>query len=255
MANKETSNFKAALNELLSGKITTEEPKKPPLFKEEEQPTPVPDTSEAQEKLMQAIENAQFNMEDETVVDSESQDLYKELEAEVVEMVQPAKEPVEAPREYEPIPQVSVVNMQHTMENLSTGSETVIAHDVVIEGNIKSSSKLRIVGEVTGDVKSTADVIIEGKVGGSIQGNNIFLSECEVNNNINASNEVNISERSMVNGDIKAGAVTSNGVVNGNLDAQSITLNGASRTVGDVKCKLIKIGEGAGLKGKLETID
>ncbi|MEG0091148.1 MAG: polymer-forming cytoskeletal protein, partial [Oscillospiraceae bacterium] len=91
--------------------------------------------------------------------------------------------------------------------------------------------------------------------GGTIQGSNIFLCECEVNSSISATSEVTISERSMVNGDIKAGSVTSNGVVNGNLDAQNITLNGASRTVGDVKCKLIKIGEGAGLKGKLETID
>ncbi|MEG0091149.1 MAG: polymer-forming cytoskeletal protein, partial [Oscillospiraceae bacterium] len=164
MANKETNNFKAALNELLSGKTTTEETKKPPLFKEDEMPTPVPDTSAAEEKLRQAIEAAQNNVEEkieEPALEApvETSPLYNEAASDISKPTAPT------PSEYEPVPQVSVVNMQQTVEHMASSNETVIAHDVIIEGNIKSSSKLRIVGEVTGDVKSTADVVIEGKVG------------------------------------------------------------------------------------------
>lgn len=258
MANKETNNFKAALNELLSGKITTEE-NKPPLFKEEV-PKPYETIEETLERAQEVLNTKGYNMgEDKALgedeVSGEEEILNIEEKDDELVLDQIDKEVVNIQPEYRAAPQVSVASMQQVVELKVVDHETVIAHDVIIEGNIRSSSRLRIVGEVTGDVKSTADVVIEGKVGGAIQGNNIFLSECEVNNSITASNEVTISERSMINGDVKAGAVTSNGVINGNLDAQSVTLNSASRTVGDVKCKLIKIGEGAGLKGALETID
>lgn len=260
MANKETNNFKAALNELLSGKIATED-KKPPLFKEptfeaelkneideilsipvSQQPAPAAPSFEPLAEIEYeeiAVETIAAPIDD--IVDNrEYPSIYASTTPEIAKPV------------YEPVSQVSVIAMEQAV---SVNQETVIAKDVVIEGNIRSNSKLKIVGEVTGDVKATADVVIEGKVGGSIQGTNVFLCECEVNNSVSASNEVTITERSMVNGDIKAGSIVSNGVVNGNIDAQNVTLNSASRTIGDVKCKLIKIGEGAGLKGKLETVE
>lgn len=258
MANKEANNFKAALNELLSGKTTTEE-KKPPLFREDtfEQDIKkdiIEPLDEEIEELTETVAAIYGNIEQtkpyiEDELDAKDEGDEDDEDDDKKEIGEPIIE------NYNTMPQVSVVAMERAVEEKAVSNETTIAHDVIIEGNIKSSSKLRIVGEVTGDVKSTADVVIEGKVGGSIQGCNIFLSECEVNNSITATNEVTISERSMVNGDVKAGAVVSNGVVNGNLDAHNVTLNGASRTVGNVKCKLIKIGEGAGLKGNLETID
>ena len=135
MANKETNNFKQALNELLAGKLTTDEPA-----------TPAADT-------------------------------YIEPAAEVTE--KPA-----ANDTYQKAIDV-VAEIEKTLDH----EETVITKGVIIEGNIRTTSKLTIMGEVTGNVISSADLVIKGKVGGSIEANNITLSQCEVKDTVTAQNE------------------------------------------------------------------
>ncbi|MBE6877872.1 MAG: polymer-forming cytoskeletal protein [Ruminococcaceae bacterium] len=197
MANRETNNFKQALNELLAGKITTDEPE-------------VSATNKASDE---AAKN----------------------------------EAAEAVREIEN-------NIFREMDSALNSEDTVIGKSVVIEGNVRTTSRLVINGEVTGSVISTADLVITGKVGGAIQGNNITLSQCEINDTVTASNEVLISPQSVINGDIKSGSLTSEGAINGNVNANTVTLLGTSKTVGDISCKTIRINEGASLKGKLETV-
>ena len=197
MANKETNNFKQALNELLAGKLTTDEEPK-----------------------------------------------YTETAATVTE------EPKTDSDTYQKAIDV-VAEIEKTLDH----EETVITKGVVIEGNIRTTSKLTIMGEVTGNVISSADLVIKGKVGGAIEGNSITLSQCEVKDTVTAQSEVNISAQSVVNGDIKAGSVISNGTVSGNISANRVVLHEESKTVGDVSCKTIRISEGAALKGKLETLD
>ena len=198
MANKETNNFKQALNELLAGKITTDEPT-------HDYTTPVEETK---------------------------------------------SEPVKTDSTYQ-----TAIDVVAEIEKTLDQEETVITKGVIIEGNIRTTSKLTIMGEVTGNVTSTADLVIKGKVGGSIEGNNVMLSQCEVKDTVTAQNEISISSMSVVNGDIKSGSVVSNGTVYGNINASKVVLSEESKTIGDVVCKTIRISEGASLKGKLETVD
>ena len=198
MANKETNNFKQALNELLAGKITTDEPTY-------DYTAPVEETK---------------------------------------------SEPVKTDSTYQ-----TAIDVVAEIEKTLDQEETVITKGVIIEGNIRTTSKLTIMGEVTGNVTSTADLVIKGKVGGSIEGNNVMLSQCEVKDTVTAQNEISISSMSVVNGDIKSGSVVSNGTVYGNINANKVVLSEESKTIGDVVCKTIRISEGASLKGKLETVD
>jgi len=206
MANKETSNFKQALNELLAGKITTDEPAAAPKaepVKEETKP----------------VTSSVFKEES-------AEEIVNQIQSDIFSETAPA----------------------------DNGEETVISKSVVIEGNVRTTSKLTIRGEVTGNVISTADLVITGKVGGSIQGSKIKLSQCEINDTVTATSEIVISPNSVINGDVKAGTIVSEGTINGNIDADSVTLANSSKTVGDITCKTIRINEGASLKGKLETI-
>ena len=212
MANKETSNFKQALNELLAGKITTDEP--------------APKAAPAAEPVKTEPAKAPV-----------SSSIFKEEEsaADIVNQIQSNIFSEPATPAYE-------------------GEETVISKNVVIEGNVRTTSKLTIKGEVTGNVISTADLVITGKVGGSIQGSRIRLSQCEINDTVTATSEIVISPNSVINGDVKGGTVISEGTINGNVNADGVTLASSSKTVGDISCKTIRISEGASLKGKLETI-
>lgn len=202
MANRETNNYKQALNELLAGKIATDEPET------------------AANNAVKAETAA------ETAAKNEAAEAVKEIEN----------------------------NLFKEMDCALSSEDTVIGKSVVIEGNVRTTAKLVINGEVTGSVISTADLVITGKVGGAIQGNNITLNQCEINDTVTASNEVVISPQSVINGDIKSGSLTSEGSINGNVNANTVTLLGTSRTVGDISCKTIRINEGASLKGKLETV-
>ena len=212
MANRETNNFKQALNELLAGKITT-------------------DDNEAKVKA----EPAKTETAKAEPAKPVSSSIFKEESAEdIVNQIQS-----------------DIFNEPATT---ATSEETIISKSVVIEGNVRTTSKLTINGEVTGNVISTADLVITGKVGGSIQGSKIRLSQCEINDTVTATSEIIISPNSVINGDVKAGTVISEGCINGNVDADSVTLANSSKTVGDITCKTIRINEGASLKGKLETI-
>ncbi len=133
-------------------------------------------------------------------------------------------------------------------------TETVIGAAVVIEGNVRTTARLVVAGEITGNIVSTADLVITGKVGGSIQGDNIELQDSEIKDTVNALSRIKISEKSVVNGDIKAGSVVNEGTVNGNITAKTVTLAATSKTTGDISCSSIRINEGASLKGKLETV-
>ena len=215
MANKETSNFKQALNELLAGKITTDEPAAAPVKTE-----PAKAEAPKAEPVKPAVTSGIFKEES-------AADIVNQIQSDIF------SEPV---------------------TTADAGEETVISKSVVIEGNVRTTSKLTINGEVTGNVISTADLVITGKVGGSIQGSRIRLSQCEINDTVTATSEIVISPNSVINGDVKAGTIVSEGAINGNIDADSVTLANSSKTVGDITCKTIRINEGASLKGKLETI-
>ena len=213
MANRETNNFKQALNELLAGKITTEE-NEAKANKEPEK------TETVKAEPVKPVSSSIFK---------------EESAADIVSQIQS-----------------DIFNEPAT--TASSTEETIISKSVVIEGNVRTTSKLTINGEVTGNVISTADLVITGKVGGSIQGSRIRLSQCEINDTVTATSEIVISPNSVINGDVKAGTVISEGSINGNVDADSVTLANSSKTVGDITCKTIRINEGASLKGKLETI-
>ena len=144
-------------------------------------------------------------------------------------------------------------DMQHNLRSVNPYQETIIAGDVIIEGNISSSSKLRVLGKVTGNISSTSDVVIEGVVDGEINGNNIYLIDCVANNNIIAENDVSVTEKTQINGDVTSVQLSNGGKIIGNIKADSVSLFSKSTTLGDVLCKTIKIGEGASLKGRIET--
>ena len=180
MANKETNNFKTAINELLNGKFTSD-----------------------------------------------------------------AAEPEESTRADD--------FAARAVSTAASYEETLISQDVVIEGNTKSKSKLKIIGEVVGKFSCSNDIIIAGKVGGEIEGKDIILADCSVNNNIISSSRVKISEKSKVKGDITAQTFINNGVVTGNVKADSVTLSKTSSTVGDITCNHIVIEAGAVLKGSIDN--
>jgi len=131
--------------------------------------------------------------------------------------------------------------------------ESVIAEDMTIEGNITSSSKIRISGTVKGNVTSKNDIFISGKVQGDITGDNVSLTNSSVQGNIKASNKVSLIEKSNLDGDVKSVDLICHGKIQGNITADNLVEIASSGSVtGDISSKSIKIDENASIRGVLD---
>jgi len=147
----------------------------------------------------------------------------------------------------------SVDSTTYVIDNFDADEESLIAKDMIISGNISSSSKIRILGEVRGNVSSKNDVIISGKVEGDISGNNISFQNSTVKGNIDAVKTISLNENSHLIGNIKSSELLCNGKVEGNINSKKlIELTSTANVLGDMVSQSIIIHENAVLKGMLD---
>ena len=91
----------------------------------------------------------------------------------------------------------------------ASGSESLIAGDVTIEGKIEGAGHVRIAGRFKGDINVQGNVTIEAgaHVTGQVYANTVIVSG-ELQGNIEASNKVELLESGQVTGDVKAAVLT-----------------------------------------------
>ncbi len=148
------------------------------------------------------------------------------------------------------LPEKMLIEKTNSINSLQ---ESIIASDMIIEGNIKSSSKIIISGQIKGNVTSQSDIIITGKVEGDILSDNISLNDSSVIGNINTSAKLFINEKSILKGDVKSIDMICHGVVNGNINVENLVeLASTASVIGDISAKSIRIHENATIKGILD---
>lgn len=88
-------------------------------------------------------------------------------------------------------------------------TESVIAASLTIEGKIEGAGHVRLVGKFKGDVHVEGDLTIEpgAKVTGSVRADTVVIGG-ELEGNIDEASSVRLLESGILNGDIKAGALT-----------------------------------------------
>ena len=137
-----------------------------------------------------------------------------------------------------------------------TESVTVISKGTTIVGDIRSDSRIEMLGSMTGNIVTTGNVKILGKQVGDVQGSSIDLVTCTVRGGLNAENDVNIDSDSVIVGDIKCGNLTIDGKLKGNVHVMgNVNCQGNSIVIGDIVSTTITISTGAKLKGKVEVSD
>lgn len=105
---------------------------------------------------------------------------------------------------------------------------TIISHDVIFEGNIKSSQSIYVYGKVIGDIiaeKSTVNVMLNGEVKGNITSNTLTINgkifgECH-------SEDIKIEDNGEVKGSLNYTTIEikKGGVIIGNAQLQSYKKN------------------------------
>lgn len=131
---------------------------------------------------------------------------------------------------------------------------TVISKDTEINGSIKNQTNIKIMGIVKGNITCDADIIISGTVEGNIIGDSVTIHKGNIIGNIISKTSVNISEESMIEGDIICDKFCLNGNVTGNIQVQSTTMLGSFAVIkGNLKSQYLSIQEGAIVDGVVKV--
>ena len=91
----------------------------------------------------------------------------------------------------------------------SENKESLIARDLVVEGKIEGTGHVRIAGRFKGEASVKGNLTIEqgAHVTGEIRAESIFVRG-DVKGNLHATSRVEIFESGVLNGDLKASALT-----------------------------------------------
>lgn len=133
--------------------------------------------------------------------------------------------------------------------------ESVILHDMIMEGNIHTKGSVNIMGVVSGNILAERAVTVSGYIAGDIQaGEDIALTDAssgaEVRGNLTSTSTISIDTASVVIGDIAAGNIIVRGSIMGNIDTQEkITICGTAHIKGNIISKEIEIEPGATIDG------
>lgn len=134
-------------------------------------------------------------------------------------------------------------------------SATIISSSMIINGEMKSTGDIEILGIMKGPVTTTGNLNIEGKVLGNIKGKNILLKGCAVQGNVVASGDILVDTDSVIVGDIQGNNVQVNGKVKGWINVQEmLELNKDAVVDGDASSRYIAMNQGAKLNGKVSVI-
>lgn len=139
------------------------------------------------------------------------------------------------------------------MNNFSetAGAEVAfIPNGTVINGNIDIDGKLDMHGEINGNIVSNDRVTLFGNVTGDIKVNSIYAKDSFVEGKIECVQDAEISENTIILGDINADSLVVDGAIQGKLDIKGgITIGEKAIVDSDIKAKSIQVSNGAAING------
>lgn len=221
---KKHNNFTRAVEELMSGKLSTAEG----------------DESGAQDEAASRVVDFSPGFDD------------------VQEASSPAPEVVSAftglPIDRAPLSGEVLPASHRTEAGTLPMREAIITTDMVIKGTVSAQSNISIEGTIIGDVSSEGDVVVKGRVEGNVIVHSLSIKAGSIVGDILCSGAIIIAEPSSVDGNIKAEHIDVNGKVTGNLESTGkIILNPHSVIDGNVVAAELSMTEGAELRGNVSV--
>ncbi len=122
--------------------------------------------------------------------------------------------------------------------NLANGESSIIGAGTILDGNLKTSSTLRVDGEINGDVESNGTVIIGtgGRVKGNTKAVDLLISG-EVIGDVIIENKIEIVANGKLKGDIRTKSliIDENALFQGNCIMENETVNNEAPKTEEVK--------------------
>lgn len=131
---------------------------------------------------------------------------------------------------------------------------TIISHNTIIDGNIRSFANINIDGTVKGDVRITKNIAVSGKVVGDIECNNAIMTGSQMQGNISSKGQVQMDRDSIQLGDITANYLDLNGKIKGNVEVGGkAEFKTDAVILGNITASTITVLDGATIQGYVNT--
>lgn len=130
---------------------------------------------------------------------------------------------------------------------------TTISRGTLINGNIETEGDLIIHGHVKGDIICNSTLTIFGVVEGTLNCMNAYFDHATIIGDIGCSGNLELSESSVVHGDVEAYQMLNGGRIKGNANiAEGVKFSATSAIVGNVSANDIEIERGAVIQGEID---
>lgn len=132
-------------------------------------------------------------------------------------------------------------------------AKTYLASGTVVEGTITAKGDIEIAGELKGNLVTDGTATVRSDIKGNVTAAGLFVMDCMLEGDVVVSGQVQISEKSRVVGNIRAGEISCAGTVVGDLDVSgNVTLEEKSRIEGNIVTKMMTMVCGAKICGNLQ---
>ena len=138
-----------------------------------------------------------------------------------------------------------------TITNLAGDNVTVIAKGTKIVGSVISESSLQVNGVVIGDVECLGTLSVNGLIEGNPVAADIYAAKSRIEGNLTSKGTVNLSEGTVVIGNVEASSAVVAGAVKGQMNVNGpVVLDSTAIVKGDIKAKSVQINNGAVIDGR-----
>lgn len=137
--------------------------------------------------------------------------------------------------------------------NLEVTNITTIHKQTVLNGDVTLHDDLVLYGAIKGNIISDKNVTIYGNVEGTITCHNAILDSAEIKGDITCDGQIQLSESTIVQGNVVASTLRCGGKIRGNVTiSDSVHFQSTAVIIGDVICDDMEIERGAFLQGSVK---
>ena len=143
---------------------------------------------------------------------------------------------------------------------MSEGKERCISKitkSMYIPGDIVDTdgNDIEIEGKVKGNIKTSGKVNVTGEVEGYIEAGAIYASGAAIRGNLISDTDIKVGSNTVIIGDVSASSVAVAGAIKGNLDVKNtIVISDTGIVLGNIKSGGLEIAAGAAVEGTI-TLD
>lgn len=133
---------------------------------------------------------------------------------------------------------------------------TTIQAQTTFRGDIETNDNIAIYGTLIGNISCEADIIIYGSVQGNISCHNAIFKEATIEGDIECSNSLELSEKSILRGNVKAINLENGGQIKGDVAIEETAhFLSASAIVGNITALEIQVDRGCIIQGNISITE